>query len=105
MLRDVVGSDNTGSDVWADTVYQNQANEAWLKRQSRATRIHRKKPRGKPTPQCTARACAAKSKVPARVDHVFGRQRDQMGLFIRIIGIKRGRRGSPWPTLPTTCTA
>ena len=89
MLRDVVTGDNTASDVWADTAYRSQANEAWLKRQSRVSRIHRKKPRGKPMPERTARANAAKSKVRARVEHVFARQKDQMGLFIRTIGIKR----------------
>lgn len=89
MLRDVVTSANTASDVWADTAYRSQANEAWLKRQSRVSRIHRKKPRGKPMPERTARANAAKSKVRARVEHVFARQKDQMGLFIRTIGIKR----------------
>ncbi|KAA9005118.1 IS5 family transposase [Sphingobium limneticum] len=89
MLRDVVTGDNTASDVWADTAYRSQANETWLKRQSRVSRIHRKKPRGKPMPERTAKANAAKSKVRARVEHVFARQKDQMGLFIRTIGIKR----------------
>jgi IS5 family transposase len=89
MLRDVVTSDNTASDVWADTAYRSQANEAWLKRQGRVSRIHRKKPRGKPMPERTAKANAAKSRVRARVEHVFARQKDQMGLFIRTIGIKR----------------
>ena len=46
-------------------------------------------PRGKPMPDRTARANAAKSKVRARVEHVFARQKDQMGLFMRIVGIKR----------------
>ena len=87
--RDVVTSDNTASDVWADTAYRSQANEAGLKRQSRVSCIHRKKPRCKPMPERTARANAAKSKVRARVEHVFARQKDQMGLFIRTIGIKR----------------
>ena len=89
MLRDVVTSDNTASDVWADTAYRSQANEAWLKRQSRVSRIHRKKPRGKPMPDHVRRGNATKSKVRARVEHVFARQKDQMGLFIRTIGIKR----------------
>ena len=40
-------------------------------------------------PERTARANAAKSKVRARVEHVFARQKDQMGLFVRTIGIKR----------------
>jgi len=89
MLRDVVTSDNTASEVWADTAYRSQVNEAWLKRQGRVSRIHRKKPRGKPMPERTAKANAAKSKIRPRVEHIFARQKDQMGLFIRIIGIKR----------------
>ena len=40
-------------------------------------------------PERTARANAVKSKVRARVEHVFALQKDQMGLFIRTIGIKR----------------
>ena len=71
MLRDVVTNDNTASDVWADTAYRSRANEKWLKRQSRVSRIHRRKPRGKPMPERTAKANAAKSRVRARVEHVF----------------------------------
>jgi len=89
MLRDVVTNDNTASDVWADTAYRSQANEAWLKRQGRVSCIHRKKPRGKPMPERTAKANAAKSKVRARVEHVLAQQKAKMGLFIRTIGIKR----------------
>jgi IS5 family transposase len=89
MLRDVVTNDNTASDVWADTAYRSQANEKWLKRQGRVSRIHRKKPRGRPMPERTATANAAKSKVRARVEHVFAHQKAKMGLFIRTIGIKR----------------
>lgn len=89
MLRDVVTRDNTASDVWADTAYRSQANEQWLKRQGRISRIHRRKPRGKPMAERTARANAAKSRVRARVEHVFAHQKDKMGLFIRTIGLQR----------------
>ncbi|MDX3933819.1 MAG: transposase, partial [Stenotrophomonas sp.] len=89
MLRDVVTNDNTASDVWADTAYRSQANERWLRRNGKVSRIHRKKPRGKPMPERTAKANAAKSKVRARVEHVFAHQKDKMRLFIRTIGIKR----------------
>ena len=89
MLREVVTCDNTASDVWADTAYRSQANEKWLKKQGRVSRIHRRKPRGKPMPERTAKANAVKSKVRARVEHVFAHQKDKMGLFIRTIGIKR----------------
>jgi IS5 family transposase len=89
MLRDVVTKDNTASDVWADTAYRSQANEKWLKRQGRVSRIHRRKPRGKPMPERTAKANAAKSKIRARVEHVFAHQKDKMGLFVRTIGLAR----------------
>ena len=89
MLRDVVTSDNTASDVWADTAYRSRSNEAWLRTIGRVSRIHRKKPRGKPMPARTAQANAAKSSIRARVEHVFARQKDQMRLFVRTIGIAR----------------
>jgi IS5 family transposase len=94
MHRDVVTGDNTASDVWADTAYRSQTNEKWLKAQGRVSRIHRKKPGGKPMPDHVRRGNAKKSKVRARVEHVFARQKDQMGLFIRTIGIKRAE-GQP----------
>jgi IS5 family transposase len=40
-------------------------------------------------PARTARANAARSTVRARIEHVFGREKDQMGLFISTIGIVR----------------
>jgi len=89
MLRDVVTNDNTASDVWADTAYRSRSNEAWLKSIGRVSRVHRKKPKGKPMPTRTARANAVRSTVRARVEHVFARQKDQIGLFIRTIGIVR----------------
>lgn len=89
MLRDVVTSDNTASDVRADTAYPSQANEKWLKAQCRVRRIHRKQPRGRPMPDHGRRGNATKSKVRARVEHVFAQQKAKMGLFIRTMGIKR----------------
>ena len=40
-------------------------------------------------PERTARSNAAKSSIRARVEHVFARQKDQMDLVIRTIGITR----------------
>ena len=73
MLRDVVTNDNTASDVWVDTAYRSRSNEAWLKSIGRVSRVHRKKPRGKPMSARTARANAAGSTERARVEHVFAR--------------------------------
>ena len=53
------------------------------------SRIHRRKPAGKPMPQATARANAKKSSIRAAVEHVFAHQKNRFGLFIRTIGIAR----------------
>jgi len=53
------------------------------------SRIHRRKPAGKPMPERTAKANARKSSVRAAVEHVFGHQKNRFGLFIRTIGLAR----------------
>ena len=80
---------NTASHVWADTAYRSAANEAFLSKAGKVSRIHFKKPKGKPMPKPIARGNAAKSKIRAHVEHVFAEQKDRMRLFIRTIGIVR----------------
>lgn len=89
MLRQVVSTDNTGSEVWADSAYRSQRNEKWLSDRMLTSRIHRRKPRGKSMPKVTARANAAKSTIRAHIEHVFAHQKNRFGLFIRTIGLKR----------------
>ena len=88
-LREVVTTNNTSSDVWADTAYRSKTNEAWLAANGRVSRIHCKKPKGKPRSEALRAANRAKSKIRARVEHVFAQQKAHMGLFVRTIGIKR----------------
>jgi IS5 family transposase len=82
---------NTASSVWADTAYRSAANEEFMQKNGFVSRVHRKKPKGKPMPDATRRANAEKSKVRSRVEHVFAAQKDRMGLFVRTIGIARTR--------------
>lgn len=82
---------NTAASVWADTAYRSAANEAFLAKNGFVSRIHRKKPKGRPMPNAVRRANALKSTVRSRVEHVFAEQKDRMGLFIRTIGIARAR--------------
>ncbi len=88
-LREVVTTDNTASDVWADTAYRSKKNEAWLKSKSRVSRIHRKKPKGKPRSDALRAANRVKSRIRSAVEHVFAQQKSHMGLFIRTIGLNR----------------
>ena len=80
---------NTASDVWADSAYRSAENERFLDAIGKVSRIHRRKPTGKPMPRPTARANAAKSAVRARVEHPFAHQKGFMGLVIRTIGRAR----------------
>jgi transposase, IS5 family len=80
---------NTASAVWADTAYRSKANEEFLARNGFVSRIHRKKPPGRPMPETARQANALKSKVRAQVEHVFAVQKDKMDLFIRTVGIAR----------------
>ena len=82
---------NTASAVWADTAYRSKENEAYLARFGFVSRIHRKKPHGRPMPERTRRANAVKSAVRSRVEHVFAEQKHRMGLLVRTIGIARAR--------------
>ncbi|MEW9856593.1 transposase [Novosphingobium sp. M1R2S20] len=83
LLRQVVRTDNTGSHVWADSAYRSRRNEKWLSDRMLTSRIHRRKPMGKPVSKATARANAAKSSIRAHVEHVFAHQKNRFGLFIR----------------------
>ena len=82
---------NTAGAVWADTAYRSKANEAFMAENGFLSRVHRKKPPGRPMPVRTARANGAKSKVRARIEHVFAEQKTRMALFIRTVGIARAR--------------
>ena len=82
---------NTASDVWADTAYRSAKNETMLEERGLVSRIHRKKPQGKPMPERTRRANARKSKVRSAVEHVFAHEKGPMALVVRTIGIARAQ--------------
>ncbi len=79
-----------------DTAYRSAKHEVMLARRGLVSRIHRKKPQGRPMPartrQANARqANARKSTVRSKVEHVFAHQKGLMGLAVRSIGIARAR--------------
>ncbi|MBC4019449.1 transposase, partial [Siccirubricoccus deserti] len=86
-LAEVIDADNTAADVWADTAYRSAKNEAWLAERGLVSRIHRRKPPGRPMAARTRRANARKSAV----EHVFARQKGPMALVVRTIGLARAR--------------
>jgi len=89
-LGDVLDPANTASGVWADSGYRSTEIEAALAAGSLVSHIHRRGTRNKPLTKRQEAANKARSKVRARVEHVFGNQHTSMGgKLVRTIGIIR----------------
>jgi transposase, IS5 family len=91
-LEDVLDPDNTASGVWADSAYRSKETEEMLAERAIKSHIHRRGSRGKPLTPRQEAANKTRSKVRARVEHVFGTQHSSMGgKFVRTIGLARAR--------------
>ena len=89
-LGDVLDPANTASGVWADSAYRSAEIEAALAARGLTSHIHRRGSRGKPLTAQQEATNKTRSKVRARVEHIFGNQHNSMGgKFIRTIGIIR----------------
>jgi IS5 family transposase len=89
-IDDVLDDDNTASDVWADSAYRSAEIEAKLEDRGLKSRIHRKAHRNRSLTKREQQGNKTRSKVRARVEHVFGAQTNDMGgTLVRCIGIAR----------------
>src|SRR5262249_39181791 len=78
-LDDLLDLSNTGNGVWADSAYRSVQIEANLKAKGLQSRIHRRAARNHPLSERQKSANTTRSKVRARVEHVFGQQQNSMG--------------------------
>ena len=82
--------ENTSKDVWADSAYSGEDNEFMLEAMGYRSQVHAKGHRGRPLSEPQKQGNRTKSKVRARVEHVFGSiANEQGGSFIRVIGQAR----------------
>lgn len=89
VLKGVLDKNNTARLVWGDTAYRSLENEKFLADQGFCSQLHRKKPKGKPMPAHIRQGNKTRSGIRAKVEHVFAVQKEQMGIFIRTIGLER----------------
>ena len=83
---------NTCSKVWADSAYRSGDAERRLKENGFISQVHRRGKRGKPLSRHKSQVNARRSRVRARVEHVFAFQESAMGgKLVRTIGIARAR--------------
>jgi IS5 family transposase len=95
-VLDTVLRDETegGKEVWADSAYRSDEQEQSLKASQHESRIHERAYRNKPLTEAQELSNTEKSRVRARVEHVFGYQQNSMGgIFLRSIGAARATVG------------
>jgi IS5 family transposase len=91
-LDDVLDPTNTSKEVWADSAYRSTEIEQRLKEKGYRSRIHRRGARNRPLSEAQDTANKTRSRVRARVEHVFGHQENSMGRkLVRTIGMARAR--------------
>ena len=91
-LDDLLTRGNTSRDVYADSAYRSAETEQKLRARGFRSRIHKRGRRNRPLTEAEARANHRKSKVRARIEHVFGAQENAPGgRLVRTIGIVRAK--------------
>jgi len=89
-LDEILDKSNTSNEVWADSAYRSAEMEAKLKEQGYKSRIHRRGARNHPLSDRQQATNTTRSRVRARVEHVFADQENGMGgIFVRTIGMAR----------------
>ncbi len=102
VLDELLTSDNTASGVWANSAYWSKDIEARIQAAGLTSRIHRKASHNRPLDDWKKTVNRSRSRIRARVEHVFGAQSNDMGgILVRSIGIVRargrmGRRVGDW---------
>jgi IS5 family transposase len=81
---------NSGKETWADSAYRSEAQEKRLAEAGFVSQVHERAYRGKPLSTAQKAANTEKSRVRARVEHVFGHIANSMnGCYVRTIGLAR----------------
>ncbi len=91
-FNELLNKKNTSADVYADSAYRSATIEAKLKARGLRSRIHQRASRNHALSKAQEAANHQKSKVRARVEHVFGAQQTSPGgRIVRTIGIVRAK--------------
>ena len=91
-LEGLLSKANTSSEVYADSAYRSAEIEARLRERGFKSRIHVRASRNHPLSQAQEKANSRKSKIRARIEHVFGAQENAPGgRLVRTIRMVRAK--------------
>ncbi len=89
-LDDLLTEDDSGQDFFADSAYTGEEQEKVINKYEMNNKVHEKGYRNKPLTDEQKANNKEKSKIRARVEHIFGFMEQSMnGLIVRSVGIKR----------------
>jgi len=91
LLDQTLDKDGNKRAVYADSAYRSEAQEQRLVDTQMDSHICEKGTRGKPLTDAQKESNRIKSKVRARVEHVFGAQAAMGGHLVRTIGLQRAK--------------
>lgn len=81
---------NTGRDVFADSAYRSAKTQEKLRNDKLNSKVHYRAYRNKPLSDAQKKTNTTRSRVRARVEHIFGHMTTSMnGLMIHTIGLAR----------------
>ena len=90
VIDELIDHPNTSQGVWADRAYRSAAIERMLRARGLNSHIHRRAAHNRPLTAREQAVNRGRSRVRARVEHVFGAQSHEMGgTQIRAIGLLR----------------
>jgi transposase, IS5 family len=89
-LDDLLNKGNTCAEVYGDSAYRSAETEQTLKARGFRSRIHKRGRRNRPLTAAQTTANRRKSKVRARIEHVFGAEENAPGgRLVRTVGMVR----------------
>lgn len=89
-LDDLLTEKDEGQDLYADSAYTGEEQEKTIKKYNVKNKVHEKGYKNKPLTEEQKSSNKEKSKIRARVEHVFGFMEQSMNkLYVRSIGKKR----------------
>ena len=91
LLDQAIDADGNKRAVYADSAYRSATQEQHLADAEITSQVCEKGTHGQPLPEEQKLSNRTKSKVKARVEHVFGTQAAMGGHVIRTIGLQRAK--------------
>jgi IS5 family transposase len=88
----IIDPGNSNGDIYADSAYRSAAQEEELKQKGYRSKVNHKGKRNQPLSEFKQKVNKKRSRVRARVEHVFGYQATAMaGKLMRCIGMVRAK--------------